>query len=100
MVPCALWTELRILGAILGRRVTVFDGQTGAEHAGGGAGVAAGDEQVAAADAEIQIAGLKFRKFNAQFLCLFLGIHAGRLPRGGAGCNGIRAFTFRPPAVF
>ena len=75
------------LGAILGRRVTVLDGQAGAEHAGGGAGVAAGDEQVAAADAEIQIAGLKFRKFNAQFLCLFLGIHAGRLPRGGAGCN-------------
>ena len=75
------------LGAILGRRVTVLDGQARAEHAGGGASVATGDEQVAAAYAEIQIAGLKFRKFNTKFLCLFLGIHAGRLPRGGAGCN-------------
>ncbi len=75
-----------LLRAILGGGVAILDGQAGAEHAGGGAGVAAGDEQVAAANAEIQVTGFLFGEFNAQFLRLVLGIHAGRLPR--ATCLG------------
>ena len=72
---------------ISGRCVAGLNGQVGAEHAGGGAGVAAGDEQVTAADAEIQIARLELRKFHAQILRFFLRSHAVRVPRSGLRCN-------------
>ena len=83
--------------------VAVLNGQAIAEHAGGGAGVAAGDEQVAAADAEIQITGLQLRERHAQFLRLFLGRHAEsvpcHVPRRNDEFNPAPVAAFSGPAI-